>query len=282
MRVISTFDEEKTRLIKNGGNSAEESKNMIASLLGAIERKVEEEVSSRQRDLGETKDALEQKLIGVLDKMKTDERQSLERERRLMEQVQDGLNTMNEIIKGTKEQNTVNLTHNATIMTEQIGSQNSELEQVKSYVFGRQGAIESEVADQKQRLLDLEEATLKHVNNVNSVVETEMSRFEKVISAIETHLVGGIENLKKENEDFRMDSGKWRVDYEDMQAKKLQEVHEAIKELNSQIGKGANDWRDRCDQVSADTQLLENAIQSQIADLKETILEGDKNMDERN
>ena len=109
-----------------------------------------------------------------------------------------------------------------------------------------------------------------------------MSRFEKVISAIETHLVGGIENLKKENEDFRMDSGKWRVDYEDMQAKKLQEVHEAIKELNSQIGKGANDWRDRCDQVSADTQLLENAIQSQIADLKETILEGDKNMDERN
>lgn len=149
MRVISTFDEEKTRLIKNGGNSAEESKNMIASLLGAIERKVEEEVSSRQRDLGETKDALEQKLIGVLDKMKTDERQSLERERRLMEQVQDGLNTMNEIIKGTKEQNTVNLTHNATIMTEQIGSQNSELEQVKSYVFGRQGAIESEVADQK-------------------------------------------------------------------------------------------------------------------------------------
>ena len=189
---------------------------------------------------------------------------------------------MNEIIKGTKEQNTVNLTHNATIMTEQIGSQNSELEQVKSYVFGRQGAIESEVADQKQRLLDLEEATLKHVNNVNSVVETEMSRFEKVISAIETHLVGGIENLKKENEDFRMDSGKWRVDYEDMQAKKLQEVHEAIKELNSQIGKGANDWRDRCDQVSADTQLLENAIQSQIADLKETILEGDKNMDERN
>ena len=87
MRVISTFDEEKTRLIKNGGNSAEESKNMIASLLGAIERKVEEEVSSRQRDLGETKDAFEQKLIGVLDKMKTDERQSLERERRLMEQV---------------------------------------------------------------------------------------------------------------------------------------------------------------------------------------------------
>ena len=100
-------------------------------------------------------------------------------------------------------------------------------------MFGRQGVIEQEVSDTKQRLLDLEEATMKHVNNVNGVVETEMTRFEKVISAIEQHLVGGIENLKKDNEDFRMENGKWRVDYEDMQAKKLKEVHEAIKELNN-------------------------------------------------
>ena len=154
---------------------------------------------------------------------------------------------MNEIIKGTKEQNSVNLTHQTTVMGEQIGTQNQSLEEVKTYVFGRQGVIEQEVSDTKQRLLDLEEATLKHVNNVNGVVESEMTRFEKVISAIEQHLVGGIENLKKENEDFRMENGKWWVDYEDMQAKKLNEVHEAIKELNTQIGKGANDWRDRAD-----------------------------------
>ena len=47
---------------------------------------------------------------------------------------------------------------------------------MKNYVYGRQGIIEGEVADMKQRLLDLEEATLKHVNNVNSVVETEFAR----------------------------------------------------------------------------------------------------------
>ena len=46
-------------------------------------------------------------------------------------------------------------------------------------------------------------------------------------------MVGGIENLKKENEDFRMENGKWRVDYEDIQAKKIKEVHGAIKELNT-------------------------------------------------
>jgi hypothetical protein len=45
--------------------------------------------------------------------------------------------------------------------------------------------IELEVADSKQRLIDLEEATLKHVQNVNTVVETEMRRFDNVVSALE-------------------------------------------------------------------------------------------------
>ena len=87
MQIFSTFDEEKTRLIKNGGENREETTSMVRSIMLQVERKVEEEINNRQRDLGETKDALEQKLINLLDKMKNDERQSLERERRLMEQV---------------------------------------------------------------------------------------------------------------------------------------------------------------------------------------------------
>lgn len=94
---------------------------------------------------------------------------------------------MNEIIKGTREQNQISLNHQTTVIGEQIGTQNQSLEDVKSFVYGRQSTIESELAEVKQRLSDLEEATLKHVNNVNNVVENEMNRFEKVISAVEKH-----------------------------------------------------------------------------------------------
>lgn len=52
-------------------------------------------------------------------------------------------------------------------------------------MFSRQDIIEVELADTKQRLIDLEEATLKHVNNVNGLIESEMSRFDKVVTAIE-------------------------------------------------------------------------------------------------
>jgi hypothetical protein len=59
------------------------------------------------------------------------------------------------------------------------------LDEIKNYVFSRQDVIEVELGDTKQRLMDLEEAMLKHVNNVNSLVESEMVRFDKVVTAIE-------------------------------------------------------------------------------------------------
>lgn len=46
-------------MAKNGGMAAEDNSHMLRSMLSTIERKVEEEVNNRHRDLGEAKDALE-------------------------------------------------------------------------------------------------------------------------------------------------------------------------------------------------------------------------------
>ena len=59
MQVFSNFDEEKTRLIKNGGANREDTQVMVRSVMAQVERKVDDEISNRMRDLGETKDALE-------------------------------------------------------------------------------------------------------------------------------------------------------------------------------------------------------------------------------
>jgi hypothetical protein len=71
------------------------------------------------------------------------------------------------------------------VLGEQLGNHNMTIDDIKNYVYGRQDVIELELADTKQRLVDLEEATLKHVTNVNTVVETEMRRFDNVVSALE-------------------------------------------------------------------------------------------------
>ena len=47
MQVLTSFEDEKTRLIKNSGSIVEDNANLVRSMLNAIERKVEEEVGTR-------------------------------------------------------------------------------------------------------------------------------------------------------------------------------------------------------------------------------------------
>lgn len=108
--------------------------------------------------------------------------------------------------------------------------------------------------------MDLEEATLKHVNHVNTVVETEMTRFEKIIAAIEKHQVGGIDELKQANDVAKAENSKWRIDYEDANSRKIQEIHQAIQVVSQQLGKTVSDWKERADILGSDIKLLENSI----------------------
>lgn len=73
----------------------------------------------------------------------------------------------------------------------------------------------------KQRLTELEQATLKHVTNVNTVLESELRRFENVITALEKQHLGLGEDLRNQVNTFKQENTKWRVDYEDITTKKI-------------------------------------------------------------
>ena len=98
------------------------------------------------------------------------------------------------------------------------------------------------------------------MNHVNTVVETEMTRFEKIIAAIEKHQVGGIDELKQANDVAKAENSKWRIDYEDANSRKIQEIHQAIQVVSQQLGKTVSDWKERADILGSDIKLLENSI----------------------
>lgn len=116
-------------------------------------------------------------------------------------------------------------------------------------MYQRLDATEAEAVSNKQRMQELEEATLKHVTNVNTVVETEMRRFDNVVSALEKQLLSTIDEMRGQLQDQAKDSTKWRVDYEDITAKKITEIHQALKMLNGQVKQQRDDNRDTKDSV---------------------------------
>ena len=47
------------------------------------------------------------------------------------------------------------------------------------------------------------------------------------------------------------------------------------------LGKGSIDWKERADTINAENKLLENALQAQISDLKQSLRNRDTNVEER-
>lgn len=152
---------------------------------------------------------------------------------------------------------------------------------MKESVFGRQGTIELELNDQRQKILDLEQATIKHATTVNETLENEISRFERVQSAFEKYIdtqTGDLRALMIKQTEEQI---KWRSEFEDLNTKKIIEIHNALKLLNQNIGKVNSDSKDRYDIVSSEMRVFENAINSQIADLKLKSELDDKTLEER-
>ncbi len=157
---------------------------------------------------------------------------------------------MNDIIRGAKEQNLISLTHQQTVLGDQIKSLFQGMETMKESVFSRQGSIEIELNEQRQKMLDLEQATLKHAQTVNETLENEISRFERVIAAFEKYIdtqTGDLRTIISRQAD---ESLKWKSEFEDLNTKKIIEIHNALKLLNVSIGKVNSDSKDRFDMIA--------------------------------
>ena len=56
------------------------------------------------------------------------------------------------------------------------------------------------------------------------------------------------------------ENDKWRLDLEDINTKKVLEIHNALKLLNGNINKTASDSKDRYSMVNDEIKVVENAL----------------------
>ena len=122
LTIYSSGEEDRHRIERLKVERAESDSMYIKNLVTQMERRLEEDQHQRLRGEEDNRKALEAKFQSLNEKIRAEEKMILERERRLMQQFQEGLGTMNEIIRGTKEQNLISLTHQQTILGDQIKS----------------------------------------------------------------------------------------------------------------------------------------------------------------
>lgn len=119
------------------------------------------------------------------------------------------------------------------------------------------------------------------MNNVNSVVENEMNRFEKVITAVEKHQLSTMEENNKSIDEFRKEVSRAKNSTEEILARKLENIDAHIKIMDSDLNKCQYDWKERCDGLAAELKVMEVQMSSQMAGLKDMFQDGDTNLDAR-
>ncbi len=64
---------------------------------------------------------------------------------------------------------------------------------------------------------------------------------------------------------------KWRIDYEDITAKKITEIHQALKMINNATKQNREDLKEKKDALGIELKLVEQNFTNKIGDVKSTI-----------
>lgn len=109
--VFNSNEEDRQKIERLKIDKVEADNNAFRQMISGFEKKLDSETEYRVKNQDDFRKYVDSKFATILETIKSDEKMSLEREKRMMNQVQEGLVTMNDIIKGTKEQNLISLTH---------------------------------------------------------------------------------------------------------------------------------------------------------------------------
>ena len=68
---------------------------------------------------------------------------------------------------------------------------------------------------------------------MNETLDKEINRFEKIVGAFEKHIETQTSELRESISKNDEKVNKWRVGFEELQSKKILEIHSALKLLNT-------------------------------------------------
>jgi hypothetical protein len=156
-------------------------------------------------------------------------------------------------------------------INESVNHVSSISEGIKS----KQAILEGTLSDLVMKMDTLQEQSIKHARLTNDTVAREITRVEKVMSTLEQFSKMQISDLRKEITTVKQDLDRWSVSYEDMQARKIMEIHQAIKTLNSNSAFIQKDTIERIELLQGSQANNNSMLHTQIKDMKQYLKQAD-------
>lgn len=135
-------------------------------------------------------------------------------------------------------------------------------------MYGRQSAIETELNDHRAKIQEIESVVVKSVTNANRTVESELSRFEKIIAAFERYIDTQVSEVKAQNQSYIEE---WRANRGESFSevlRKQEDLQANVAMLTQKVNKADEDGRDRASAVRDELKVVETAHSQQLLELQ--------------
>ena len=129
----------------------------------------------------------------------------------------------------------------------------NKVSQLADKITKKQQFLELTLTDLVSKMDTLQEQSIKHARMTNETLAKEVTRIEKVMSTLEQFTKHQVTELKNEIISVSQDTQKWQINFEDIQARKIIEVHQAIKVLNQNYLFMQKDAKDKFDLLQGQT-----------------------------
>ena len=236
-------------------NQYREETYYLRSIVNNLQKKVDEETSLRGQVERDYRQWTENKLQGVQQFVSTDKRNFEEKERKIVEMVQEGLGALHEIIARTREASNYQVSKVETLINENIKEIIEAVSTIKNNLHQRMEGIEHSLHEESRYRLEQQENFQNNLQALASSIEKSKVDLENQIMSSENRTGASIYTLEQKTNQNQKELEEWKVT-------RTAEVESANQSVLSQLESDKDSVHKTLDKLTRETQVLKKEVRN--------------------
>ncbi|CAG9312986.1 unnamed protein product [Blepharisma stoltei] len=257
---------EQTREEKNR-NEAE----YIKSVLGNMQKRVDEEASIRTQIEREYRQWTEGKLQFVQEFIRNDERNIADRERNILGMMQEGLTALHEIIGRVKETGTAHVGKVQTMMTENIKDITQIISSIKDGLYSRIEGLEESLQEEAKLRVEQQVAAHNHMQSIAQVIDQKTVSLENQMMSSENRVKSLIFSMQNEADQRDQAWNAWKEEFKANLDSQISSINQRLEDDFNDCNKRYLDGREKSELYLRELKRVQEEFENQLEQVKSQI-----------
>lgn len=257
--------EQTVKLDKTREDKVRSEQEYLRTVMSNLQRRVDEESKSRQQGESDFKLWTDDKVTVLQHAIKSDERGLMEREKNLLQQLQEGLTTLYEIVTKVKEHGAVQLTKTHTLMSENVKDLALALSSIKDQLHQRVEALEAAAREELRLRVETQAEIQGHFQTFAQLLDAQVTRLDNQQQTSENRLRAELLEFREARDRSETALQTWKAQLDAQLLAQVDSLQSQQEALISAVTRLEQDTGLQSAALKRELQTLDNRLQDEVA-----------------